>query len=73
MTNVQQVLVRLNTDVMFRNSVQQKGILALEEYNLSPREVAIISKLDLSQWIEIAANGPITPGDAGGSVRGIRV
>jgi len=73
MTNVQQVLVRLNTDVIFRNSVQQKGILALEEYNLSPSEVAIISNLDLSQWTEISANGPITPGDAGGTIRGIRI
>jgi ABC-type uncharacterized transport system substrate-binding protein len=73
MTNLQQVLARLNSDETFRRSVQRQGALALQEYNLSVNEIAALSGLDLSQWTEIAANGPVGPNDNGGSIRGIRV
>ncbi len=73
MTQVQQVLARLNTDETFRSSVQRQGELALQEYNLSANEIAAVGRLDLAQWTDITANSSIGPNDAGGSVRGGRV
>jgi hypothetical protein len=69
MTIVQEVLVRLNTDEAFRNAVQQQGEVALQEYNLSANEVAVLRGLDLAGWTEIAAGGPY---DGGGNSRGTR-
>jgi hypothetical protein len=73
MTNLQQVLARLNSDGTFRLSVQRQGALALQEYNLSANEMSALSDLDLSQWTDIAASGPVTPDDTGGGIRGIRI
>jgi hypothetical protein len=73
MTNLQQVLARLNSDGTFRRSVQRQAALALQEYNLSANEMSALSGLDLSQWTEITANDPITPDDTGGGIRGIRI
>ena len=70
MTMIQQVLARLNTDENFRNSVQQQGEVALQDYNLSANELAVLSSLDLARWTNATARGPVGPNDGGGGVRG---
>jgi hypothetical protein len=49
MTQLQQVLARLLTDIEFRNNVQVNGETALCEYMLSIEDLAALRKLDFTQ------------------------
>lgn len=66
MSNIQQVIVRLLTDDLFRRKVQLGGEAVIQEYCLTAEESAIIAQLDLEQW----ANRPkISERDRSGGVK----